>query len=123
MTHQRPALDLLNDIGRGKLARELTEALHQLNTSCLETGKKGQLQLRLTVEPDKDAPRDRFRVSTDIHVKAPKLGVRPSLFYVTDEGNLTRTDPNQEAFEPLRGLDGDTADDTTTSTSSRKKAN
>lgn len=51
MTHQRPALDLLNDIGRGKLARELTEALHQLNTACLETGKKGQLQLRLTVEP------------------------------------------------------------------------
>ena len=122
MTHQRPALDLLNDIGRGKLARELTEALHELNKSCLDTGKKGTLQLRLTVEPDKDSPRALFRVSTDIQVKAPKLGVRPSLFYVTDDGNLTRTDPNQEAFEPLRGLDGD-ADDTTTSTSSRKKAN
>lgn len=36
MTHQRPALDLLNDIGRGKLSRELTEALHELNKACLE---------------------------------------------------------------------------------------
>lgn len=118
MTHHRPALDLLNDIGRGKLSRELTEALHELNKACLETGKKGQLQLRLTIEPDKDSPRALFRVSTDIQVKAPKLGVRPSLFYVTDDGNLSRSDPNQEAFEPLRGLDNN--DDADTTTTSRK---
>lgn len=116
MSHQRPALDFLNDIGRGKLARELTDALHELNTACLETGKKGQLRLTLTVEPDKDAPEERFRVTPTVEVKSPKLATRPSLFFITTDGNLTRQDPRGESFESLRGLDpldGDNADTTT----------
>lgn len=126
MTTKRPALDLLNDIGKGKLAHELTEALHDLVAACLDTGRKGTVQLALTIEPDKNAPRERFNVAHVIVAKTPRVAARPSMFFVTDDGNLSRTDPRQERFEPLRSLDGTTVDDAdtgATTTSSSRKAN
>lgn len=101
MTRQRPALDLIADIRRGKVAADLTEELHALIAACVDTGKKGELLLKLTIEPDKNAPQERFNVDGRVVAKTPVRSQRPSLFFVTDDGNLTRTDPRQEAFEGL----------------------
>lgn len=123
MTRQRPALDLIADIRRGKVAADLTEELHALIAACVDTGKKGELLLRLTIEPDKNAPTERFNVDGRVVAKTPVRSQRPSLFFVTDDGNLTRTDPRQEAFEGLSPVpDEDSATGAEPTTSSRKQA-
>ena len=107
---QRPALDLLNELRRGKVATELTEHIHELLARVAETGKKGQLQLTLTFDPDGKVGDDetpRINVTDVITVKAPRRTVRPSIFYLSDEGNLQRTDPNQLEFSGMRDVSAD----------------
>lgn len=101
MTYQRPALDLIGDLRRGKTAHDLTEKLHTLIASCLDTGKKGDLILKLTVEPDPELD-SQMRVRDAITLKAPERTVKPSLFFVDPDGNLTRTDPHQTTLDGLR---------------------
>lgn len=115
---QRPFADLLHDLRRGRVNSELTEATHELINACVDTGKKGSITLTLTFEPDKD-DEGRFRVTDAITTKTPRRNVKPSLFFITRENNLTRTDPNQEAFEGLREVP-DTDDDTREAEASRK---
>ena len=99
---QRPFLDMLADLRRGRVASDLTEATHDLIGKCVDTGKKGSITVTLTFEPDKDSDDERFKVTDQITVKAPRRTVKPSIFFLTGDGNLSRTDPRQDAFEGLR---------------------
>jgi hypothetical protein len=104
---QRPALDLINELRRGKVASDLTEQIHELIARVSETGKKGQLSLVLTFDPDGKVGEEetpRINVTDVITVKAPRRTVRPSLFYLSDEGNLQRTDPNQQTAMSIRDV-------------------
>lgn len=101
MTYARPALDLIGDLRRGKAAHELTEQLHDLIAACLDTGKKGELVLKLTVEPDTD-DETRMKVTDVIATKTPKRSQKPSLFFVDHDGNLTRSDPLQTSIDGVR---------------------
>lgn len=121
MSHQRPALDTIAELRRGRVSAELTEALHELLTACQDTGKKGELVLKLQVLPEKvgDYETPRVQINDSIQVKKPRRNVMPSTFYLTDDGNPTRRDPNQEVFEPLREVP-DTTPDIAPGASTRK---
>ncbi len=95
--HQRPALDMIAELRRGKTAHDLTEKIHDLVAACVDTGKKGDLVLKLTFEPDPD-DETRMKVTDQIAVKAPSRTVKPSLFFLTDDMSLTRTDPSQHTI-------------------------
>lgn len=114
MSYARPALDLIGDLRRGKTAHDLTEQLHELIAACRDTGKKGELVLKLTVEPDKD-DESRMKVIDQIASKKPQRTVKPSLFFVDLDGNLTRSDPGQTSFDGM-------SDATTPTSIDRKKA-
>ena len=120
---QRPALDLIADINRGRTAEELTEKIHDLITAVMDTGKKGALALNLAFDPDGkvgDEETPRIKVSASIAVKAPARAVRPSIFYLSDDGNLQRTDPNQLTFSGMRDVSDPDTDDNARTT---RKAN
>jgi hypothetical protein len=110
--HQRPALDVLAELRRGRLHTELTDALHELLKSCQDTGKKGSLTLTLTIEPEKvsDYETPRIKVTDQVGMKKPRKSVQPSTFFLTDDGVPVRRDPNQEAFESLREVPNTPAD-------------
>ncbi|KAB2806960.1 hypothetical protein F9L07_28420 [Pimelobacter simplex] len=112
--HQRPALDVLAELRRGRLQNELTEGLHDLIAACTETGRKGELLLKLTVDPKKvgDHETPRIEISDQVVVKRPRRLTAPSIFYVSDDGNAVRNDPNQEELGGLRGLPSDAGADT-----------
>lgn len=114
MTYSRPALDLIGDLRRGKAAHDLTEKLHELIAACVDTGKKGELVLRITVEPDKD-DESRMKVTDQIAVKKPARTVKPSLFFLDGDLNLTRSDPAQTSLDGM-------SDATTPTLIDRKKA-
>jgi hypothetical protein len=112
--HQRPALDVLAELRRGRLQVELTDALHELLAACTDTGKKGQLVLTLTIEPKKvnELETPQITVTDQINTKKPRRSVLPSTFFLDDTGNPTRRDPHQEEFESMRSVSTETADAT-----------
>lgn len=97
----RPFADFLREQSRGTTHDEMSETLHRLIARVRDTGKKGVLQLTITVAPLKgDA--DVLVVSDAIKVKLPEHDRKASMFYPDEHGNLSRTDPNQLTFEGLR---------------------
>lgn len=102
--HQRPALDILAELRRGRLSAELTDALGELITACQDTGKKGVLTLKITIAPEKVAEFEtpRIQVTDQIGVSKPKRSVMPSTFFLTDDGRPVRRDPNQDEFPSIR---------------------
>lgn len=119
-TQIRPALDVLAELRRGRAQTELSEALHELLEACKDTGKKGEIVLKLTIDPKKvgDYETPRVEITDQIVVKRPRRTVMPSTFYLTDDANPVRRDPNQDSFESLRAVEDDA--DTAPSTDTRK---
>lgn len=103
---QRPALDVLAELRRGKAKHDITKSLHDVVTAVKNTGKKGELVIKLVIEPVKN---DATQVDvTDVIVaKAPVLTKAPSRFYLTDDANLTRTDPTDVPFSGISAVPAD----------------
>lgn len=102
----RPFADWLREQSRGTTHDELSEALRDLTARVIDTGKKGSLILAITVAPLKGGETDALVVSDEIKLKLPEHDRKASLFYPDEDGNLTRTDPNQLTFESLREVAG-----------------
>lgn len=102
----RPFAAFLQEQSKGKTHAELSEALHDLVQRVADTGRQGSLVLTIAVKPMKGADNGALLVSDQIKLKLPEHDRKASIFF-SNEGNLQRTDPQQLAFEGLRGLDGD----------------
>jgi hypothetical protein len=109
----RPFADWLREQSGGKTHDELSEALWDLVARVRDTGKKGTVTLTVTVAPMK-GDKDVLIVSDEIKLRFPEHDRKASLFYPDANGNLTRSDPNQLAFEGLREVGGGQVVDTTT---------
>lgn len=97
----RPFSDWFREQSSGKTHDEMGEALYDLVQRVRDTGKKGSLQLTITVAPmDKDI--SVLVISDEIKLRLPEHDRKSSLFYPDKHGNLTRRDPGQLEFESLR---------------------
>lgn len=97
----RPFADFLREQGKGQLHEELSQALHTLVGAVNDTSKKGTLTLQLTLQPMKGNP-DVLTMTDVVKLVVPKPERRPSIFYADDNGNLTKTDPNQPQLSGLK---------------------
>lgn len=93
-------ISTLTEQRKGKLALEASEALARVVKACRDTGKKGSLTITLKIRPTATE----MMLSDDITEKIPKPDAAASVFYDDDEGNLSRTDPDQEEL-PLNTVD------------------
>ena len=82
------------------LHNELTEALSEVAAAVLEHGKAGSIAVKLTIEPVEDDDRA-VTVKDQWTHKVPKATPKPSRFFATTEGQLSRRDPRQPEL-PLR---------------------
>lgn len=104
-----PFTDVLRAIRKGRVVDELTEQLAEVVKAVEATGKKGELVLKLTVQPQgKDD--NAKKVSTKITAKLPQPDMPDALFFADAEGSLLRDDPTQtrmfadtEEFDPETG--------------------
>lgn len=85
---------MLAQLRNGKTQEELSQKLNELVTACRDTNQKGELQLTITVKPDKGDSGQYF-LRPDIKLKKPEFAAGDTLFWGTPEGNLQRTDPAQ----------------------------
>ncbi|NUO57276.1 MAG: ParB/RepB/Spo0J family partition protein [Hamadaea sp.] len=72
--------------------------------SDVDKADRTALEVELTINPQKvgDYETPRIDVTDQIGTKKPTKTVLPSTFFLTDDGNPVRRDPNQDEFEALR---------------------
>lgn len=88
---------LFAGLDRGRVATDATDALHELIGRVTETGKPGSLTFVLKVAPAKGST-DQVKVTAGLATKLPQPDARELLFFVTSDGNLSRSDPAQSEF-------------------------
>ena len=94
-------LRFLFDMRSGEVAQDISKHFDELKTAVLETRGKGKLTIELNLEPSKCAIGGAvLEVKADhtCKVKKPGLAVGSAHFFVTQDGDLTRDDPAQEAL-------------------------
>lgn len=88
----RPFSEVLNEIGEGATASELSEAFWDLLQRVQDTGRAGTLQLTIAVAPD---GRGRIGVKDQIKLRLPEFNRPETAFFLDKHGNASRRDPNQ----------------------------
>lgn len=97
----RDFADFLREQAGGRTHAELTEALAEVVAAVRDTGKKGSLQLTISITPLKNS-NGALTVGDAVKKVVPAHDRRTSIFYATDGGSLVKDDPAQPAFEELR---------------------
>lgn len=100
-----PFADTLQKLQRGRTARELAAEMQALVEAVMETGRAGTLTLQLKVSKSKAS--GMVEIADSYAAKLPRADREVSMFFVTDDHNLTREDPRQLAFDvgPVRAVD------------------
>lgn len=97
----RPFADWLQEQRKGLLAVELGEALNQLVEAVNMHDKAGKLTLTIGIKPGGKGNGAIVIVTDDVTLKAPEAERESAMFFVDENGNLSRANPSQPSL-PLR---------------------
>ena len=103
MIDGKPFTDVIGEVEDGQLLRDLTEASYRVATAALETRKEGTITLTLKYTP---TGRGSVQIDANVVEKVPKHTRPSTTFFVGEDGELMRNDPNQPKL-PLRSVDDD----------------
>ena len=85
------------------LGEEATEALNDLVHATTETGKAGELNLKIKMRPI-GGKAGQMELDTDVKVKLPQPTKGKTILFTTPENNLQRTDPKQQTLDGVRDV-------------------
>lgn len=88
--------DVLRDLRGGMAADEATDALARVVRMVEETGKPGELTIKLTV---RRASKAALTIRDLITTKLPKEDGNETLMFASTEGSLLREDPRQAKLD------------------------
>ncbi len=83
--------DVIGDLESGRVAEDLTAALHEVVMAVQATGRAGKLTLTLSIRPNGD---DSVFITPSVKPAAPEPARAVTTFYLT-AGGITRRDPRQ----------------------------
>lgn len=89
-------LALIQGFRRGDLVAEGDLKLNELMTAVAATGEGGNLTLALAVKLNKAG---QVEITPAIKMKKPERALGVGIFYLGDDGRLSRRDPNQMDIE------------------------
>lgn len=96
-------LEFLNTFRRGTLIEQLDTALTDVLTAMNETGGDGSITLTLPLKRNKGG---QIECTPKVESKRPRPAVGTGIYYATEDGRLTRSDPGQmdmlDELEPRR---------------------
>lgn len=101
------AVAVLDKLEGGRLLGELNEALRGATSACLQNGGKAVVTLKLTVTGNRHTDGQRVEVKPELTIKQPTPHRESSLFFVDDDGDLSRNPPRQEVMPGLAENEGD----------------
>jgi hypothetical protein len=99
-TANRPVTQFLMEQRRGALHEEFSDLLAETVAAVTEHGKVGAVTLKLQIKPAGDGM---VQIFDGLSAKAPEGSKEPSLFYVTESGSVSRSNPRQDEL-PLRNV-------------------
>lgn len=94
-------LSVLAELKNGRVAAQLGDDFQQLADAVKRHGKKGELVLKLTVEPSRitEGVVKEVNVNYSSKLTEPRPNHGTTMFFVTDDSKLSRQDPAQIAME------------------------
>lgn len=88
------------EISGGDPNEQASEQLSALIRAVAATAKKGTLTIKVTVAPQgKRLPVDSVAISAAVTAKLPELEAAEDLFFLTTDGDLSRTHPKQSGLQ------------------------
>ena len=105
----------LQNYRKGEILSELSDALRKVNEAVAAAKKPGTITLKVKVSPNGDA----YTYAPEVTVKLPMTPKPAAIFFMDDQFNLVREDPNQQSL-PLHAIDGA---ETSTETDLKKVSN
>lgn len=99
----RPFADVVRDLAGGRIYEDLGTQLSETVSAVLETGKVGELSLKLTIKPNSEGS---VLVTAAVKQKIPEPTLGSTLFFATTTGSLLRNDPRQTEMQ-LREVPAD----------------
>ena len=88
-------LGFLQSFRRGELIREADDQLEELIRAVRDTGGKGEIVLKL---PFKINDAGQIECLPAVTMKKPRRPMGTGIYFATEDGQLTRRDPDQEDF-------------------------
>lgn len=85
----------LAQLGKGNNLAELSSELNRTVMAVRSTGKKGKITYTLCIDPVPGTDGAQVVLTDKIKCETPSPDRKSSLFFTTEEGALTRRDPNQ----------------------------
>lgn len=90
----------LQDLRDGRAHAELTTSLAELLVAVKETGKVGEITLKIKVKPaGRGTDIDKVNITDAIVTKVPKPDRGEDFYWLTDDNNLSRNHPRQHSLE------------------------
>ncbi len=103
MAHRQDLfLHTVSQLRGGRTQEELSKQLNEIVNACRDTGKVGEITLKIKVKPDRGDTGQYF-LEDKVVQKLPEFERGKTLMFGTPDGNLQRTDPNQHEL-PLRSV-------------------
>lgn len=94
-------LRTLQNYRKGEVLTELADALRRVMAAVSQAKKPGTLVLSLKISPNGEM----YGIVPSVDLKLPREPKVAALFYLDENYNLVREDPNQQTL-PLQTLDG-----------------
>lgn len=96
-----PFVKMITEFRRGELEADLSARLVEVLEGLRDHGGAGEVSLALKIKRDKHG-----MVVVDAKVKSvvPRRAVGSSAYFMTADGELTRSDPNQTDIEDVPGV-------------------
>lgn len=85
--------DLLRQAQNGKVAESSTEALREVSAAAIAARKPGELTLKIKVVPETQGRQTTLEF--DVSTKSPRPKLPKGIFWMSDNYDLLRADPDQ----------------------------
>lgn len=92
------AVVTLSQLDRGRVVSQLSDELQKVLEAVQETEKGGTVTLTLDIRPVKNTDGGQVQVTGKVKSVVPRPDRKSTLFFVTDDFQLTRTVPGQKEF-------------------------
>ena len=94
-------MDNLHAIRRGAFLTDVTESVKSIVKMVQEAGKAGKVTIEIGIKPVSKND-DQLQVTDTIRLTPPKPDSNTTILWATEDGELTRSDPNAPQSAPLR---------------------
>lgn len=89
-------LEFLQNFRRGELLTEGDEKMDELMTAIHKTGNGGEFTMKIKFKNNKAG---QLEIDPSVTIKRPTRPLGTGIYFLTDEGRLTRRDPRQMDIE------------------------